>query len=179
LPRFCFGIKYSRSWRTHPLYESCLQIRLEHFSQLSRPFSRSLRTGSQGFLVFCCDNLIIDFLAHFFFFASALFAQLDWIHLRSFHSEIQFWPNPVAIWFIMCAAPVLQISRLNNDLRFRIPSTIADRVYSPYVMAIKSERERKGNLRISELGSTGGDDRAKIKSMTNQQRSRACGQKLN
>jgi hypothetical protein len=79
----------------------------------------------------------------------------------------------------MCAAPVLQIPRLNNDLRFRIPSAMADRVYSPYLMAIKSETERTGKMRISGFGSAGGDDRAKIKSMTNQQRSRACGQNLN
>jgi hypothetical protein len=33
-------------------------------------------------------------------------------------------------------------------------------------MAIESETERKGKMRISELGSAGEDDRAKIKSMT-------------
>jgi hypothetical protein len=68
----------------------------------------------------------------------------------------------------MCAAPVLQILQLNDDLRIRIPSAIADRVCSPYLMAINSETERKEKMRISELGSAGEDDRAKIKSMNYQ-----------
>jgi hypothetical protein len=79
----------------------------------------------------------------------------------------------------MYAAPVLQIPRLNNDLRFRIPSTIADRVYLQFPMAIEPETERKGKMKMSELSSAREDDRAKINSMTNQRRSRSCGQQLN
>jgi hypothetical protein len=38
-------------------------------------------------------------------------------------------------------------------------------------MAIKPETERKRKMKMSELSSAGEDDRAKINSMTNQQRS--------